>query len=84
VGLLVLDFFNAMIPAEALTKGGFAYDEDLQEWSKEDGSSVFAKDVKVDFTVARIHEAVGTVSMEGSHPMISLFGNKALVPPADE
>lgn len=64
-----------MIPAEKLTEAGFAFDDDLQEWSKEDGSSAFTKDDKVDFRVDRIHESVGTLSMEGSKPVLSPFNN---------
>ena len=65
-----------MIPAEKLTEAGFAFDNGHQEWCKEDGSSAFTKDDKVDFRVDRIHESVGTLSMEGSKPVLSPFANQ--------
>lgn len=76
LGILVLGYVNAMIPAGRLQEAGFAFDADLQEWSKEDGSSSFAKDDRVDFIVDKIHEAVGTLSLEGSQPSLSPFKTK--------
>lgn len=75
MSILVLGFFNAMIPAEQLTEAGYAFDGDLQEWAKEDGSSTFTQGAKVDFRVNRIHESLGTLSMEGSKPVLSPFQN---------
>jgi len=80
LGILVLGYFNTMIPANCLTKAGYFYDEDLQEWSKEDGVSVFATDDKVDFLVDKIHESVGTLSFEGGAPSLSPFANKTAAP----
>jgi DNA-directed RNA polymerase subunit E'/Rpb7 len=84
LGVLVLGYFNAMIPAERLTEAGYAFDNDLQEWSKEDGSSTFTKDEKVDFRVDRIHESVGTLSIEGSNPVVSPFSNYPSLVQAEE
>ena len=64
-----------MIPAEQLTEAGFAFDDDMQEWSQEDGSSTFTRGDRVDFRVDRIHESIGTLSIEGSKPVRSPFQN---------
>lgn len=80
LGILVLGYFNTMIPANCLTKAGYFFDEDLHEWSKEDGSGIFATDDKVDFIVDKIHESVGTLSFEGGTPSLSPFANKTEAP----
>ena len=68
LGILVLGYVNAMIPAQHLQDYGYKYDYESFVWAQEDGSHTFSKDEKVEFIVDKIHESVGTVSMEGSKP----------------
>ena len=68
LGILVLGYVNAMIPANVLQEAGYAFDVDAVVWSHENGSHSFAKDEKVEFVVDKIHESMGTLSMEGSKP----------------
>lgn len=68
LGILVLDYVNAMVPAEKLQKAGYNYDYELGEWALEDGSKVFVKDAQVNFVVEKIHECAGSISLEGGQP----------------
>lgn len=73
LGLLVLSYVNAMIPAERLHDAGFVFDSEINEWVHEspkddDQKVVVAKDSNVEFIVDKIHEVAGTISMEGSKP----------------
>lgn len=68
LGLLVLDYVNAMIPAEKLHKVGYSYDYDLGGWALEDGCKIFSKNAAVNFVVEKIHECAGSISLEGAQP----------------
>lgn len=71
MSLLVFNYFNAMISGDQLRAAGFSFDEELNNWtsSKE---TILPKD-KVKFSVEKIHELEGTVSMEGKDPALSLL-----------
>lgn len=71
LGILVLGYVNAMVPAQQLQDEGYIYDEESMVWTQEDGSHTFSKEEKVEFIVDKIHESAGTISMEGTKP--SLF-----------
>jgi len=70
VGILAYDFFNAMVSAESLRAGGFTFDSDLNEWSRVDTGVVVQIEDSMVFTVDKIHECSGLISIEGSHPSI--------------
>jgi len=72
IGILVFDFFNAMISSEHLRATGFAYDSELQNWTAEDGSSTISAKDKIHFAVEKVHECEGTVSLEGINPSRTL------------
>jgi DNA-directed RNA polymerase subunit E'/Rpb7 len=71
VGLLVHRFFNAMVPAEQLEEAGYIFDRELQQWTHEGTSKILEHDDCVDFTVEKLHECAGIISMEGSRPIVS-------------
>ena len=71
VGLLVHNFFNASVTSDNLVTAGFSFDADRGEWVHEDdGSTAIAADEAVDFTVEKVHECAGTISMEGTDPTV--------------
>lgn len=65
VGLLVLDYINAMVSADTIRDAGFLFDHDLRTWTKEEGSVTISGGNKVNFVVSKVHECDGTVSLEG-------------------
>ena len=71
VGILVFDYFNAMVSAETIREAGYAFDPDLQTWTK--GGVSISSGVKINFVVTKIHECDGTISLEGSKPARSLL-----------
>jgi hypothetical protein len=71
VGLLVHRFFNAMVPAEQLEEAGYIFDRELQQWTHGGTSKVLEHDNCVEFTVEKLHECAGIISMEGSNPIVS-------------
>jgi hypothetical protein len=71
LGVLVLGYVNAMVPAQHLQDAGYIYDDESMAWTQEDGSHTFSKEEKVEFIVDKIHESTGTISMEGSR--LTLF-----------
>lgn len=73
VGLLVHNFFNASISSDQLVTAGFSYDEQ-GDWVHEDGSTIIAAEEKVKFTVEKVHECAGTISMEGMDPTV-IYGD---------
>ncbi len=70
VGLLVHELFNAMISAESLRESGFAFDTDLNEWSKADDMTPIAIDDSIGFTVEKLHECNGLISLECKDPVV--------------
>ena len=70
VGLLVHELFNAMIPAESLRESGFSFDGDLNEWSKDDTMTPVVVDDEIKFTVDKLHECNGLISLECRDPVI--------------
>jgi DNA-directed RNA polymerase subunit E'/Rpb7 len=69
VGLLVHNFFNASITSDQLVTAGFSFD-DQGEWVHEDGSTTIAAEEMVNFTIEKVHECAGTISMEGMDPTV--------------
>jgi hypothetical protein len=68
VGMLVHSFFNAMVSSDHLHSAGYVYDQELQEWTQEEGSGVLGNEDRVEFIVQKIHECAGIISIEGSNP----------------
>ena len=64
----MLGYFNAAVPAQHLEASGFKYDRDLQQWER--GSSIVRDQDTVEFTLFKIHQAAGTVSLEGADPCL--------------
>ena len=71
--MLVFGYINAMVPADAFLKSGYNFDNVLESWVKEDGSQTIAKGMKINFTVSKIHECEGTISLEGKHASRALL-----------
>jgi hypothetical protein len=69
VGLLVHNFFNASITADHLVTAGYSFESG--EWVNEDGSTLITAEEQVNFTVAKVHECAGTISMEGMDPCVT-------------
>jgi DNA-directed RNA polymerase I subunit RPA43 len=76
VGFLVHNFFNASISSDQLVAAGFSYD-DQGDWVHEDGSTTIAAEEKVKFTVEKVHECAGTISMEGMDPTV-IYGDDSI------
>jgi DNA-directed RNA polymerase subunit E'/Rpb7 len=70
VGVLVHELFNAMISAESLRDSGFTFDADLNEWSKDDTMVPVAIGDSIKFTVDKMHECNGLISLECKEPII--------------
>jgi hypothetical protein len=68
VGILVLDYINAMIPARGLQSAGYRYENESQQWTLEDGSKFFSNGQTINFVVEKIHECAGAISLEGTKP----------------
>lgn len=71
VGMLVHRFFNAMVPAEQLEEAGYLFDRDLQHWAHDATSKILGYDDCVDFTIDKLHECAGIISIEGSRLTVS-------------
>jgi DNA-directed RNA polymerase I subunit RPA43 len=70
VGLLVHELFNAMISAESLRQNGFLFDADTNEWSKQDTMVPISIGDGIKFTVEKVHECNGLISLESKDPVI--------------
>lgn len=73
LGMLVFNYFNAMVSAEPLRNAGYFFDADLQKWVSEAGSQTISVGSKITFEVEKVHECEGTVSLEGVNPSLSLL-----------
>ena len=71
LGLLVYNFFNAMIPADILVKNGFKFYDNV--WHDEISSVPLDE---VEFKVVKIHECAGVISIEGIEPHFSKFSSR--------
>jgi len=77
VGILVDTLFNAMVPADQLRNAGYDYDAETNQWSTERDANTgellpapvpVAISDGIDFTVQKMHECNGIISLEGSKP----------------
>ena len=73
LGILVFNYFNAMVSADELHAAGYTFDPDLQNWASERGSQTISIKDKIKFLVEKVHECDGTVSLEGVKPSLSLL-----------
>jgi hypothetical protein len=71
LGVLVFNYFNAMISGDQLRAAGYSFDPELQNWTA--GTESISTQGKINFTVEKIHECEGTVSLEGVNPSLSLL-----------
>ena len=71
VGMLVHSFFNAMVPADQLEEAGYIFDRDMQQWYHETTNKIVKHDDSVHFTMEKLHECGGIISLEGSKPVLS-------------
>jgi len=78
VGILVYDFFNAMVNADSLRASGYSFDSDLNEWSNDDTNATIQIDDKLNFKVEKTHECNGMISIECSEPSIISGGVHSL------
>ena len=83
VGMLVDTLFNAMVPAEELRRLGYEYDMDSNQWSTErDAKSgellpsplPISVDDRIRFTVSKLNELNGIISLEGDDADMSMQG----------
>ena len=74
VGMLVDTLFNAMVPAEELRRLGYEYDLDSNQWSTERDAQTgellpsplpISIDDRIGFTVSKLNELNGIISLEG-------------------
>jgi DNA-directed RNA polymerase subunit E'/Rpb7 len=68
LSLVVLNYFNASISADALHAQGFTYHADEEQWKDEECNVTLALDDKVEFQVVKVHESAGIISIEGAFP----------------
>lgn len=71
VGLLVCDYFNAMVPADALVEHGFRFDHDEYQWQwmSNDVTDQMRNLLSLQFEVERVHECAGIISIQGINPV---------------
>lgn len=67
LSLIVHNYFNASIPASFLREAGWTFDETLEEWI---GPEALTIGRKVEFTVDKVYESNGIISLEGSKPIL--------------
>lgn len=72
VGMLVHSFFNAMVSSDHLQSAGYVFDEDLHQWILEGDCQALGIGDKVEFTVQKLHECAGVISLEGSQPSVAV------------
>lgn len=75
LSLIVLNYFNASIPATELRKAGFDFHFDEEDGShtwKKDGpdGKIISAGQKVQFYVKRLNESSGIISIEGATPSL--------------
>lgn len=68
VGLLVHNYFNASVTSDQLVSAGYYFEDG--SWVNEEHGSTMAAEEVVQFTVDRVHECAGTISMEGVDPSV--------------
>lgn len=71
LGVLVFNYFNAIVSGDHLRAAGLSFDPDLQNWTS--GTQTISIQDKIHFTVEKVHECDGTVSLEGKNPSLSLL-----------
>lgn len=70
LGMLVLDYFNAMVSADELREAGYSFDAELQKWVFGSGAQAISVESRIEFEVEKIHECEGTLSLEGAKPSL--------------
>lgn len=74
IGFLVFELFNAMVNSDSLTNSGFTFDTDLNQWVKDESGMSIAEGDIVQFTVEKLHECEGLISLECKDPVtMSIF-----------
>jgi hypothetical protein len=62
-----------MVSADQLHAAGYTFDRSCQNWVAADKSQTISTTEKIHFVVEKIHECEGTVSLEGTKPLLSLL-----------
>lgn len=75
LGILVYDFFNAMVSADSLRESGFLFDSDLNEWSQGNTRAAVQVEDALICKVEKIHGCNGMISLECSEPSIGVEAN---------
>jgi len=74
IGFLVYELFNAMVNSDSLMNSGFTFDTDLNQWVKDESGMSIAEGDIVQFTVEKLHECEGLISLECKDPVtMSIF-----------
>ncbi|KAL7569226.1 hypothetical protein ACA910_016781 [Epithemia clementina (nom. ined.)] len=74
VSMIVHDYFNASITAHHLQNSGFQYDQTEGEWVHSTSNNRLAKGALLGFTIERVHESGGIISIDGSDPQTRSVG----------
>lgn len=74
IGFLVFELFNAMVNSDSLTNSGFTFDTDLNQWVKDESGMSIAEGDVMQFTIEKLHECEGLISLECRDPVtMSIF-----------
>ncbi|GKZ01102.1 hypothetical protein MPSEU_001061800 [Mayamaea pseudoterrestris] len=69
LSLVVYNYFNASVSADALREQGFTFDLEDEQWKTDDDESLaLSVDDRIRFKVLKVHESAGIISIEGEHP----------------
>jgi DNA-directed RNA polymerase subunit E'/Rpb7 len=69
LSLVVFNYFNASISADALRANGYAFDLEDEQWKADDSTAAHVLvDDRISFRVLKVHESAGIISIEGANP----------------
>jgi hypothetical protein len=71
IGMLVHAFFNAMVSSDHLRAAGYIFDRDAQHWTSSVDNTVIGIDDRVEFSLDKLHECAGVISLEGCNPSVT-------------
>ena len=71
ISLIVHKYFNASVPAHCLREIDFQYDEETEQWTRKgEASKCLEVGKEVAFTVKKVFESNGIISLEGAQPSL--------------
>uniref|UniRef100_A0A7S2UC88 RPA43 OB domain-containing protein n=1 Tax=Attheya septentrionalis TaxID=420275 RepID=A0A7S2UC88_9STRA len=71
IGMLVHAFFNAMVSSDHLRAAGYIFDRDAQHWTSSVDNTAIGIDDQVEFSLDKLHECAGVISLEGCNPSVT-------------